>query len=94
MGQKVQLNKENKAVLLFNKKERKWVDRSVSIVSMFSAYYHGKFSGYNIYFKGADKHFFYKDNNVQFLDKVKNIDIEKDDVYVDGVIGVNVKCCV
>lgn len=86
MGQKVQLNKENKAVLLFNKKERKWVDRSMSIVSMFSAYYYGKFSGYNIYFKGADKHFFYKDNNVQFLDKVKNIDIEKDDVYVDGVI--------
>ena len=86
MGQNVQINKENTAVLLFNKKEIKWVDRTLSIVSMFSAYYYGNFTGYNIYFKGANKKFFYKDNNIQFVDKVKNISIEKQDVHVDGVI--------
>ncbi len=86
MGQKVQLDKENTAVLLFNKKDGEWVDRTMSILSMFSAYYYGNFTGYDIYFKGADKKFFYKDKNIKFLYKVKNIDIEKQDVHVDGVI--------
>jgi hypothetical protein len=85
MGQKVNLDKENNAVLLFNKKHE-WEDKTSSISAIFSAYYYGKFTGYNIYFKGADKYFFYKDKNVQFLDKVKNITIEKQDVYVDGAI--------
>ena len=86
MGQKVQLNKENMAVLLFNKAKHKWEDRTMSVLTIFTAYYYGKFTGYNIYFKGADKYFFYKDENVQLLDKVKNINIEKQDVYVDGEI--------
>jgi DNA polymerase III delta prime subunit len=86
MGQKVQLDKENKAVLLFNKERHEWEDKTISISAMFSAYYYGKFTGYNIYFKGANKKFFYKDKNVQFLNKVKNINIEKQDVHVDGVI--------
>jgi superfamily I DNA and/or RNA helicase len=84
MGEKVQLNKENMAVLLFNKAKNKWEDRTMSVSAMFSAHHHGNFTGYDIYFKGAGKKFLYKDGNVQFLNKVKNIDIEKQDVYVDG----------
>lgn len=86
MGQKVELNKDNTVVLLYNKREHKWVDGTMSISTMFSAYYYGKFTGYNIYFNGTRKNFFYKKENVQFLNKVKNISIEKQDVYVYGAI--------
>ncbi len=58
----------------------------MSVSAIFTADYYGKFTGYNIYFKGADKYFFYKDENVQFISKVKNINIEKQDVCVDGKI--------
>jgi hypothetical protein len=86
MGEKVQLDKENMAVLLFNKKEHNWADKIMSISAMFTAHYYGRFSGYDIYFKGANKKFFYEKTNVQFLNKVENIDIEKQDVFVDGKI--------
>lgn len=86
MGQKVELNKENTAVLLFSKKEHKWVDGSNSISTVFTSHYYGKFTGYDIYFRGAGKKFFYKKANVQFLKKVKTISIENKDVYVDGAV--------
>lgn len=86
MGQKVNLNKENTVVLLYNKKEHKWIDGNKSISSVFTAYFYGKFTGYNICFNGTSKHFFYKKDSVQFFNKVKNISIEKQDVYVDGAI--------
>lgn len=69
MGQKIQIDKENKAVLLFNKGKQNWEDRIMSITSMFSAHYYGKFTGYNIYFRGAEEYFFYKADNVQTLIK-------------------------
>jgi superfamily I DNA and/or RNA helicase len=86
MGQKVQLNKENMAVLLFNKKTHKWEDRTQSVSAIFTAYYYGNFTGYDIYFKGANNNFFYIKENVEFLNKIKNINIEKQDVFVDGEI--------
>ncbi|MBN1550593.1 AAA family ATPase [bacterium] len=86
MGQKVELNKENTAVLLYNKRECKWVDGTMSISTMFTAYYYGNFTGYNIYFNRTSKYFFYKKDCVQFLNKVENVSIEKQDVYVDGAI--------
>ncbi len=86
MGEKVQLNKENMAVLLFNKKQNKWEDRTLPVSTIFTANYYGKFTGYNIYFYGENKYFFYKEENVEFLNKIKNLNIEKQDVYVDGEI--------
>ncbi len=86
MDQKVQLNKEDIAVLLFNKAKHKWEDKTLSVSTIFRAYYNGRFTGYNIYFKGADKYFFYKYENVQFLKKVNTVNIDKQDVYVDGEI--------
>ena len=86
MGQNIPLNKENKAVLLYSKAKRKWEDKTYAVSSMFSAYYYGNFTGYDIYFKGAGGKYFYKNENVQLLDKIGDINIEKQDVYVDGVI--------
>ena len=81
MGQRIQLDKENKAVLLFSKARQKWEDKTTSATAMYSAYYYGNFTGYDIYFKGAEGKFFYKKENVQFLNKTGNIHIEKKDVY-------------
>ncbi len=86
MGEKVQINKENMAILLYNNKKHEWEDRTMSVSALFTADYYGKFVGYTVYFKGSDKHFLYKKENVELLNKVKNINIEKHDVYVDGKI--------
>jgi len=60
---------------------------SVSAMNIASDY--GNVNGYDVYFIGADKKFFYKEENVRILHKIKNINIEKQDVYADGV---NVHC--
>ena len=86
MGQKIPLDKDNIAVLLYSKAKRKWEERTYAVTSMYSAYYYGNFTGYNIYFKGLGGKYFYKKDNVKFLDKIGDINIEKQDVYVDGAI--------
>jgi len=84
MGKKLEIIKENNAVLLFNKSKRCWEDRTIAISAIFEAYYYGKFTGYNIYFNGTNQYFFYTVKSVRVLNKVRNINIEKQDVYVDG----------
>ncbi len=84
MGEKVQLDIENMAVLLFNKERQKWEERISSLQAVFTAYYYGNFTGYDIYFKGAERKFFYKAESVHFINKIRSIDIEKQDVYVNG----------
>jgi DNA polymerase III delta prime subunit len=85
MGQKIEIDKENQNVLLFSNKKQEWEDKTMSISAMFNASHYGNVSGYDIYFKGAEKKFFYKEDNVRILNKVKNININKHDVYADGL---------
>ena len=66
MGERIQLDKEYKAVLLFSIARKKWEDKTTSVSAMFSAGYHGNFTGYDIYFKGTEGKFFCKKDNVQF----------------------------
>lgn len=85
MGQNIKLDKENLAVQLFSTKKQEWEDKTMSLSDINIASYHGKVSGYEIQFKGSDKKFFYKEENVRILHKVRNIDIDKHDVYADGI---------
>lgn len=85
MGQKLEINKENQTVLLFSSKKQEWEDKTMSLSDINITTYHGKVSGYEIQFKGSDKKFFYKEENVRILHKVRNIDIDKHDVYADGI---------
>ena len=84
MGQKLEIDKENQAIQLFSNKNQTWEDKTKSVSAIFRATFYGNVSGYDIYFKGADKKFFYKEENVRILHKVRNINIEKSDVYADG----------
>lgn len=85
MGQKLEIDNENQTVLLFSAKKQEWEDKTLSVSAMFKASHYGNVSGYDIYFKDADKKFFYKEENVRILHKVKNININKHDVYADGL---------
>ena len=85
MGQKIEIDIEKQTILLFSTKKQEWEDKTISVLSIFTASYNGNVTGYDIYFKGSDKKFFYKEENVRILNKVKNIDIYKNDVYADGV---------
>lgn len=86
MGQRIQLDKENQALLLLSTQRKKWEEKLDSVSAIYTASYYGNFTGYDIYFKGGSGKFFYKKENVQFLNKIREIDIEKKDVYADGVI--------
>lgn len=85
MGQKLEIDKENQTVLLFSSKKQEWDDKTMSVSAMFITSHYGNLTGYDIYFNGADKKFFYKEENVRIIHKVKNININKHDVYADGV---------
>jgi len=58
---------------------------------MYEAYYYGNFTGYNIYFKESSNKIFYKKENVKFIRKIKNINIEKYDVYVNDKLVPAIK---
>ena len=85
MGQKLEIDKENQTVLLFSTRKQEWEDKTLSVSVMYQASHYGNVSGYDIYFNGSDKKFFYKEENVRILQKVKNININKHDVYAEGV---------
>jgi len=85
MGQKLEIENENQVIQLYSNKKREWEDKTSSVSTMFKASHNGNVTGYDIYFKGSDKKFFYKEENVRILNKVKNIDIDKHDVYADGL---------
>jgi superfamily I DNA and/or RNA helicase len=84
MNQKLEINNENQAIQLFSNKNHEWEDKTMSVSAIFKASYPGNITGYEIYFRGADKKFRYKEENVRILHKVRNIDIDKKDIYVDG----------
>ena len=85
MGQKIEIDNGNQIIQLFSNKKQEWEDKTMSILNVYRAIFYGNVSGYDIYFKGGDKKFFYKDENVRILHKLKNIDIEKQDVYANSV---------
>ena len=85
MGQKIEIDKENQTIQLFSSKKQEWEDKTMSVSAMFIASHYGNVTGYDIYFNGADKKFFYKEENVRILHKVKNININKHDVYAEGI---------
>lgn len=84
MSQKIFIDKDNQAILLYSNDRHDWEDKTDSITGIYKAFYYGNTSGYEIYFKGVDKLFFYKKQNVRVLDKVKEIDISDFDVLVNN----------
>jgi len=86
MGEKIRLDRERNIVLLYKKDKQIWEDKTSSILSLFTAYYHDHFTGYDIYFRDARSKFFYNKENVLILKLVKNIPINKLDVIVNGNI--------
>jgi len=84
MSQSVFIDKENQAILLYRNDRNDWVEKTDSLTAIYIAFYHGNASGYDVYFKGADKKFFYKNENVRILDKAQEIDISNLDVLIDG----------
>jgi superfamily I DNA and/or RNA helicase len=84
MGKRILLDRENQALLLYSSKRKKWEDKSFSATAIYTASYYGNFTGYDIYFRGADGKFFYKKENVRFLKKIMDLNIGKQDVYADS----------
>jgi superfamily I DNA and/or RNA helicase len=86
MGDRVAFSKEKNLIVLYSNEKQIWEDRTSSILSLFEAHYYGNFTGYDIYFKGAQKKFFYKAENVKILDYIKNISLKQQDVVFNNEI--------
>lgn len=84
MNNRISIHPDQQAILLYNSPRDCWEDKTGSIGAIYEAYYYGNHTGYDIYFRGAGRKFFYKLEKVQFLNKTQTIDISQQDVYVEG----------
>jgi len=84
MSQRVFIDKNNQVLLLYNGPRDSWEDRTESITAIYEAYYYGNHTGYDIYFRGGNKKFFYRLENVQIVNRLRSVDIQKYDVFVEG----------
>ena len=84
MSQRISIDKNNQVILLYSNDRNDWEDKTDSISGIYKAYYYGNTSGYEVFFKGVNTLFFYKKNNVQILDKVKDVDISEFDVLINN----------
>lgn len=84
MGNRIFINPNNQAVLLYNSSRSKWEDKTDSIFAIYNAFYYGNHTGYDIYFHNGNGKFFYPLEKVKILSKKQTIDIRKQDVYVEG----------
>lgn len=84
MGEHITNHPNNQAVLLYNSSRDKWEDRTDSISKISKAYLNGNHTGYDVYFRGGSGKFFYKLEKVKILSKKQTIDIQKQDVFVEG----------
>jgi len=83
MDNRISINPNHQALLLYNSSRDKWEDKTESISAIYEAYYYGNHTGYDIYFRGGSGKFFYKSEKVKILSKKETIDIRKQDVYVE-----------
>ncbi len=84
MNEGISIHQNNQAVILYNSSRDKWEDRTDSILKISKAYLYGNHTGYDVYFRGGSGKFFYKLEKVKILSKKQTIDIQKQDVYVEG----------
>ena len=85
MGEKFLFDPKLNIILIYIAETHKWEDRTSSVNALFSAYYYGKFTGYDIYFKGATKKFFYPFEKIKILKYIKDIHLDKTDIFVDNI---------
>ena len=83
MDNRISINPNHQALLLYNSSRDKWEDKTESISAIYEAYYYGNHTGYDIYFRGGSGKFFYKNEKVKILSKTQTKDIRKQDVYVE-----------
>ena len=86
MGEKITFNPKLNIVLVYKSENFTWEDRTGSILAIFSAFYYGNFTGYDVYFKGGDKKFFYPFEKIKILKFIKDVPLNQKDIFVEGVL--------
>ena len=86
MGERVSIDAQQTIVMLYNKSKEKWEDKTSSISALFTAYQYGYYTGYDVYFKGNSKRYFYMDDNVRILSYIKSLSLDKHVVMIGDVV--------
>lgn len=86
MGERIPFNTKQNIILTYKNEKHSWEDSTSSISALFSAYYYGKLTGYDVYFKGGNKKFFYPFEKIEILNYIKDIEKAQKDVFVDNVL--------
>lgn len=86
MDNKIHIDKNTQLVLLYSSSKNDWEEKTFTITAIYKSRYYGNFTGYNIYFKGGSSKFFYRKENVIFLNKKRDIDIDRFDVYAGNIM--------
>ena len=91
MSGKFNIHYEKHLILLYNNKRNKWEDKTKDINAISRAYYHGNFSGYNVYFKDDKRSFFYKKFNAQIFELKEKINPLKGNLKIGETIVQPIK---
>ncbi len=86
MKNRILFDNEKNLIMVYSRKNRKWEDKTNDIIALYNAYYYGKHTGYNVYYKNSSGHFFYRKENILILNIIKNIPLSNQDVFADNVL--------
>ena len=86
MGEKIHFSLKKNIILIYRNEKHIWEDSTGSISALFSAYYYGNFTGYDVYFKGGNKKFFYPFKKIKILNYIKDIEIPQKDLFIDNLL--------
>ncbi|MCF7932016.1 MAG: AAA family ATPase [Acholeplasmataceae bacterium] len=86
MGERIFNDQNRQIVMMFNSKKDIWEDKTAVISAMYEAFQYGYYTGYDVYFKGTSKKYFYMDQNVMVLSFVKRIPLDQHVVMIKGKI--------
>jgi hypothetical protein len=83
---RVAIDPKKLSILLYNREKSAWDDKTKQISAMYKAFAHGRFTGYNIYFKGGAQKYFYVPDRVKILGYLKTILFKNVDVIVGTTV--------
>jgi len=86
LSERVNIDPKKRSILLYTRGKSAWEDKTKQISAMYEAFLHGRFTGYNIYFRGGEQRYFYAKYRVKMLDYLKSIPLENVEVIIDKTI--------
>ena len=86
MSERVNIDPQKRRILLCKTETGVWEDKTKQISAMYESFWHGRFTGYAVYFRGGKQKYFYTQDRVNILDCLRTVPLENIEVLVDNMV--------